>query len=223
MPQRANRFWTIFLTIVFVDVATKRFAVNELSPPHVPHDVIGDFLRFTLAFNPGGAMSLSLGPSSRWWFTLLSIATLFVLAYIYRQTSPDARIQLASIALICGGAVGNLLDRVRFVEDDEVVREKISFLALLLFLRAAEEHEKEGVIDHDHVGREQPFARLLKETIRTLAAGFTRADMGLAANLRPDFRIRFDREIAQRSVFCRERPVPDTRQLRRLRSREQFA
>ncbi len=113
MPQRANRFWTIFLTIVLIDVATKRFAVSELSPPYVPHDVIGDFLRFTLAFNPGGAMSLSLGPSSRWWFTLLSIATLIVLAYVYRKTLPDDRVQLASIALICGGAVGNLLDRVR--------------------------------------------------------------------------------------------------------------
>jgi signal peptidase II len=113
MPQRANRFWTIFLTIVLVDVATKRFAVSELWPPHVPHDVIGDFLRFTLAFNPGGAMSLSLGPSSRWWFSLLAIATLLILAYMYRQTSPDDRVQIASIALICGGAVGNLLDRLR--------------------------------------------------------------------------------------------------------------
>ncbi|MDP9205274.1 MAG: signal peptidase II [Gemmatimonadota bacterium] len=113
MPQRANRFWTIFLTIVLVDVATKRFAVSQLWPPYVPHDVVGDLLRFTLAFNAGGAMSLSLGPSSRWWFTLLSLATLFVLAYMYRQTSPDDRAQIASIALICGGAVGNLLDRLR--------------------------------------------------------------------------------------------------------------
>jgi signal peptidase II len=113
MPQRANRFWTIFLTIVLVDVVTKRLAVSELWPPHVPHRVIGDFLRFTLAFNPGGAMSLSLGPQSRWWFSLLAIATLFVLAYIYKQTSPHDRIQMAAIALICGGAVGNLLDRLR--------------------------------------------------------------------------------------------------------------
>ena len=112
MPQRANRFWTIFLTVVLLDVATKRFAVSELTP-FVPRDIISDFLRFTLAFNSGGAMSLSLGPSSRWWFTLLSIATLFVLAYMYKQTSPDDRLQIASIALICGGAVGNLLDRVR--------------------------------------------------------------------------------------------------------------
>ena len=113
MPQRSNRFWTIFLTIVLVDVATKRFAVGELTPPYVPHDVIGDFLRFTLAYNPGGAMSLSLGPGSRWWFSLLAFATLLILAYMYRQTSPGDRLQIASIALICGGAVGNLIDRLR--------------------------------------------------------------------------------------------------------------
>ena len=113
MPQRSNRFWTIFLTIVLVDVATKRVAVNELSPPYVPHDIIGDFLRFTLAYNPGGAMSLSLGPHSRWWFSLLAVATLAILAYMYRQTSPNDRLQIASIALVCGGAVGNLIDRLR--------------------------------------------------------------------------------------------------------------
>jgi signal peptidase II len=112
MPQRANRFWTIFLTIVLVDVATKRFAVSALIP-YVPKDVVDDILRFTLAYNSGGAMSLSLGPSSRWWFTLLSIGTLFVLAYMYKHTSADDRLQLASLALICGGAVGNLIDRIR--------------------------------------------------------------------------------------------------------------
>jgi signal peptidase II len=112
MPQRANRFWTIFLSIVLVDIVTKRFAESSLVP-YVPKNVIDDILRFTLAFNAGGAMSLSLGPASRWWFTLLSIATLFVLAYMYRQTSSTDRLQLASLALICGGAVGNLIDRIR--------------------------------------------------------------------------------------------------------------
>jgi signal peptidase II len=113
MPQRSNNFWTIFLAIVLADVVTKRLAVDHLSPPYVPHDVIGEFLRFTLAFNSAGAMSLSLGPSSRWWFVLLSIGTLFVLAYMYRQTAPDDRLQLTALALICGGALGNLLDRLR--------------------------------------------------------------------------------------------------------------
>jgi signal peptidase II len=113
MPQRANRFWTIFLTTILLDVASKRFAVTALSPPYLPHDIIDGVLRFTLAYNPDGAMSFSLGPSSRFWFVLLSFGTLFVLAYMYRQTPREDRFQIASIALICGGAVGNLFDRLR--------------------------------------------------------------------------------------------------------------
>jgi signal peptidase II len=113
MPQRTNRFWTIFLATILADVASKRFAVATLSPPYLPHDIIDDVLRFTLAYNPEGAMSFSLGPSSRLWFVLLSFGTLFVLAYMYRQTPREDRFQIASIALICGGAVGNLFDRIR--------------------------------------------------------------------------------------------------------------
>src|SRR5215212_5149954 len=100
MPQRANRFWTIFLATVLFDVTSTRLAVAQLSPPYVPHSVIDDVLRFTLAFNPEGAMSFSLGPSSRWWFVLLSIGTLFVLAYMYKQTRHDDRIQIVSLALV---------------------------------------------------------------------------------------------------------------------------
>ena len=112
MPQRANRFSTIFISIVLIDITTKRFAVSALVP-YVPKNIVDDILRFTLAYNSGGAMSLSLGPSSRWWFTLLSIGTLFVLAYMYKHTSADDRLQLTSLALICGGAIGNLIYRIR--------------------------------------------------------------------------------------------------------------
>lgn len=113
MPRSPDRFWRIFLTTLLVDVVSKKLAVSRLSPAHVPHNVIDGVLRFTLAYNPAGAMSFSLGPSSRWWFVSLSIATLGVLAYMYRQTPREDRLQIASIALICGGAVGNLIDRIR--------------------------------------------------------------------------------------------------------------
>ena len=109
-------------------------------------------------------------------------------------------------------ARGDLLDGVGFVENDEVVREKIAFLALFLFLRAAQEHEKERVIKHDDVGCEQASSRLLEETARILPARFRRADVRFAANLRPDFRVRLDRQIAQRAVARRPRPIGQPRQ-----------
>ena len=104
-------------------------------------------------------------------------------------------------------ARGDLLDGVRFVEDDEVVREKITALAFLLLFRAAEEHEEQRVIDDDDVRREQSFARLLEETIARLAAGLGRADVRFAANLRPDFRVRLERQIAERAVLRSSAPI----------------
>lgn len=113
MPRKGNSFWTVFLGLLLVDIASKRAVVEFFSPAHVPHPIVGDFLRFTLAYNPGGAMSLSLGPNSRWWLSVLALGTLGVLGWLYRQTSPADRVQLMALGLICGGAVGNLIDRIR--------------------------------------------------------------------------------------------------------------
>ena len=112
---------------------------------------------------------------------------------------------------------GDLLHGVGFVENDEIIREKITALAFLLFLGTAEQHEEERVIDDDHVRGEQSLARLLKETFGRLAAGLGRADVGLAANLRPDFRVGLDRQIAERSVLRGPRPIGDALQLSLLR------
>src|SRR5205814_5596832 len=84
-------------------------------------------------------------------------------------------------------ARGGLLDGVRFVEDHEVVWEKVTALPPELLFRAAEQHEEQRVVNDDHVGGEQSFAGLLKKAASALAAGFHGADVRLAANLRPNF------------------------------------
>ena len=48
---------------------------------------------------------------------------------------------------------------VRFIKNDEVVRKKKTAFASLLFGRRAEQHKEQGVIEHNHVGREQSLAR----------------------------------------------------------------
>ena len=87
----------------------------------------------------------------------------------------------------------DLLDRVRFVEYDEVIREQKTALTFFLLLGIAKKHEEQSVIEHDHIRREQFLARLLIKTARILAASFLGADVRFTANLRPHFRIRFDR------------------------------
>ena len=111
---------------------------------------------------------------------------------------------------------------VGFVEDDEVVREEITALAFLLLFRRAEEHEEEGVIDHDDVGGEEPLARLLEETAVGLSARLGGAEVRFAAYLRPDFRIGLEREIAERSVFRPFRPLREAQEFGLLGGGEEF-
>ncbi len=115
MPLRSKalRFWPVVGTVLLTDCATKAVAVRELSPAHVPHPVAGELLRFTLAYNTGGAMSLSLGPLTRPLLTMVALAALGGLFAWYRRLAPDATAKLLALALLWAGAAGNLWDRVR--------------------------------------------------------------------------------------------------------------
>ena len=59
-------------------------------------------------------------------------------------------------------ARGDLLHRVRLVKNDKIILEQ--YPALQLLLQPAQVHEEQSVIEHQHVGRQNPAAGLLKET-----------------------------------------------------------
>ena len=110
--SNAALFWPVLLTVTALDYVTKMFAASRLPPKGVPHEVWGDWLRFTLVYNPGAAFGLNLGPSSRWIFMTLTVLALGILARLYRATKAGDTPRTLSLALVCGGAVGNLIDRV---------------------------------------------------------------------------------------------------------------
>ncbi len=110
---KARRFWPLFLLVLLADCGTKRAAEQHLVPAHVPHELMGEIVRLTLAYNPGAAMSISLGAHSRIGFSLLALCALLILAHMYRETAPTDRLAAAGLALIASGALGNLLDRLR--------------------------------------------------------------------------------------------------------------
>jgi len=101
------------MVLLLADCTTKELVVDHLSPASVPHQVVGDWLRLTLAYNQGAATGLSLGPFSRFAFTFLALAALAVLFRLYRHTPPTAMLRTTALALLIAGAVGNLLDRIR--------------------------------------------------------------------------------------------------------------
>lgn len=115
MSTRGRRvlFWGLIVGILVIDVVTKAVAETALLPRGVPREVIGDWLRLTLVYNTGAAFGISLGPYSRWLFLILAIVALFILGRLYRQTPDHDRFRIASIGLVCAGAIGNVVDRIR--------------------------------------------------------------------------------------------------------------
>ena len=113
MPRVAERrlFWYVVAAIVVTDVVTKMLAVAHLS--RFPLPVVGDWVALQLVYNPGAAFGIHVGQHSRWVFTVLALLALVVLGTIVRQTQPSQRVRLVALGLVVGGAVGNLLDRLR--------------------------------------------------------------------------------------------------------------
>jgi len=106
-------FWPVILVVVVSDLITKWIAVRDLYPRGVPREVFGDAVRLTLVYNRGAAFGLHLGPYSRWIFLALTIGALAILWQLYRTTPARDVVRTLAIALVTGGAVGNLIDRIR--------------------------------------------------------------------------------------------------------------
>ena len=102
----------VTLPVWALDFVTKRLAAGGLQPPHTPHQVSGDAVRLTLAYNQRGVMGLPVGPYGRWLLIGASIVLLAVLIRLLHTTRAGDRLRATALALIVGGALGNLLDRL---------------------------------------------------------------------------------------------------------------
>jgi len=72
--------------------------------------IFGDFFRLTYIENPGMAFGIDIG--GKLFFSLFSIlASAAILLYLYRAREESVGLRI-SLAMILGGAIGNLIDRV---------------------------------------------------------------------------------------------------------------
>ena len=97
--------------VVVLDQITKLVADSQLVF-HRPVAVFPGF-SFTLLYNEGAAFSFlsDAGGWQRWFFMLLSLVISLVLIFWLRSVDKHKLLLAAGIALILGGAVGNLIDR----------------------------------------------------------------------------------------------------------------
>jgi len=108
-------FWPVVVAIVIADIITKAIALKML-PPYAPQRVAGDALRLTLVRNQGAAFGLYLGEYSRYIFMVLTIGALVILWRLYQSTREGDLPRTLAVALVCAGAIGNLIDRIRWQE-----------------------------------------------------------------------------------------------------------
>src|SRR5581483_12013490 len=109
-----------------------------------------------------------------------------------------------------------------FVQNEEVVRKNEAALAFFLYLGTYQHNKQERVVNHQNVRAQQTFPRLLIKTARILAACFLCANVRFATDLYPNFGIRLDRQIAERTVPRGARPFRQPVQLILLRSGEKL-
>lgn len=105
-------YLSLTLGLIAIDQITK-YIVERSLRLYDPVPVIGEFFRLTYIFNRGAAFGIHLGEWSRVAFTILPIVASIMLYLMYRQTPWSDKTRLISIALVTGGAIGNLIDRVR--------------------------------------------------------------------------------------------------------------
>ena len=103
-------FWITALIIVF-DQASKILADHFLQY-HQPIEIFPMF-NLTLMYNKGAAFSFlaNAGGWQRWFFLVLtSVVSLFLLFWLKKLKTHQV-LQYSALALILGGAIGNLIDR----------------------------------------------------------------------------------------------------------------
>lgn len=99
--------------ILVLDAWSKIIALDHLQL-HQPVAVIDGLLNWTLVYNPGAAFSFLSDASGwqRWFFSALAVGISAILAIWLRNTARHDWKQAAPYALVMGGALGNLIDRL---------------------------------------------------------------------------------------------------------------
>jgi len=112
LPLLDQRFWIwIPVLVIIIDQLTKIIA-DQLLQYHQPVELFPMF-NFTLMYNKGAAFSFlaSAGGWQRWFFLILSAVVSLILYNWLRKLKTSQKLQAIALALILGGALGNLIDR----------------------------------------------------------------------------------------------------------------
>jgi signal peptidase II len=124
MSQSMSRKYLLLLitvgVVILCDQVSKLY-VDAVMWPYQSITVIENYFDITYVRNPGGAFGL-FARAQRWivrpMLLGLSAVAVVIILLLYRSTPAARMLVRLAFALILGGAIGNLIDRIRF---DEVI------------------------------------------------------------------------------------------------------
>jgi len=114
VQQSGIRWLWITLAVILLDQATKLWIVNTMEL----YETINVLPVFDIyrTFNPGAAWSMfaDAGGAQRWIFSVLAIAvSVGLVVWLRRLVLPTHMMLITGLTLILGGAIGNVIDRLR--------------------------------------------------------------------------------------------------------------
>jgi len=134
IPRRLRWLW-LTLGVVFLDRASKAW-IESRPEDYFPHSVIANSVNLVHASNPGMAFSFLAGYSPTMVRALLIAGTLIIIgfiAWLLVASRSAGVLQTAGLALLLGGATGNVTDRILHGAVTDFLEVWLRFIPLRIF------------------------------------------------------------------------------------------
>ena len=113
MKRKFAFLGTVLPVVLLADILTKYWAQNALMNAPRP-DFLGGYVPLTLAYNRGAAFGISIGNDPRWVFIPVALIALGLMVALLVRAHERDHLRLSALVLVIAGALGNLIDRVRW-------------------------------------------------------------------------------------------------------------
>jgi len=134
LPARLRWLW-LTLGVVFLDRASKAW-IESRPEDYFPHPIVTHSVNLVYARNPGMAFSFLAGYSSSVVRVLLIAGALLIIgfiAWLFVTSRSTGALQAAGLALLLGGATGNVTDRILHGPVTDFLEVWLRFIPLRIF------------------------------------------------------------------------------------------